>query len=244
MLKLYTRSQRVWTRSCARKTHNSAIRKFLKENEGIAGSTVYQGTLYEHTVARELAEKLAMKDLKICGGSYDAGIDIRGTWPLDTIYHANKKGSTSADTVAKKMSVCGAQFKPIIHKLETQKTTFKPLNVLVQCKAFSSAKITGKEVRETMGAFSSAVPGSKRNQYMLVLGSPNFLTRDGLNVMNGLAIPLIYVRVDMLKRHQGWYDVENSGKLQNYYENEYAAGLLQGCGISHWLKFRQYNRTS
>ncbi|CEP62300.1 Rrg7p LALA0_S05e02454g [Lachancea lanzarotensis] len=239
MFRPCTWSQRVWTRS----NHNSAIRKFLKENEAIAGSTVYQGSLYEHTVARELAEKLSMKQLEICGGSYDAGIDIRGTWPLDRIYNANKDKSSSV-LVAKKVSVCGAQFKPIIHRLGTPNKPFKPLNVLVQCKAFSSAKITGKEVRETMGAFSSAVPGNKRNQYMLVLASPNFLTRDGLNVMNGLAIPLIYTRVEMLKPHQGWYDVENSGKLQNYYENAYAAGLLEGCGVSHWLKFRQYNRAT
>ncbi|SCU91583.1 LAME_0E13058g1_1 [Lachancea meyersii CBS 8951] len=232
---------RIWMRCCLRRNHNSAIRKYLKENVGIAGSTVYQGTLYEHTVARELGEKLAMQQLEICGGSYDAGIDIRGNWPLDTIYNVSKDKRTLEDGVAKKVSVCGAQFKPVIHRLESQKP-FKPLNVLVQCKAFTSAKITGKEVRETMGAFSSAVPSHKRNQYMLVLGSPNFLTRDGLNVMNSLAIPLIYVRIEMLKLHQGWYDVENSGKLQNYYENEYASKLLQGCGVSHWLKFRQYNR--
>ncbi|SCV05049.1 LANO_0G17348g1_1 [Lachancea nothofagi CBS 11611] len=232
---------KAWSRCCFRSNHNLAIRNYVLENAAISGSTVFQGTLYEHLVVRELSEKLAMEKLVVCGGSYDAGIDIRGKWPLEKIYNVCKRKFELDDNAAKKVTVAGASFKPIVHKLEGQKP-FKPLNVLVQCKAFTSAKITGKEVRETMGAFSSAVPSAKKNQYMLVLSSPNFLTRDGLNVMNGLAIPLVYVRVELLKSHQGWYDIENSGKLQNYYENEYASKLLRGCGVMQWLKFREYKQ--
>ncbi|SCU90019.1 LADA_0F01310g1_1 [Lachancea dasiensis] len=241
MLKRCLSRNRVWTANC-RKNHNTAILKYLRENKAIVGSTLYQGALYEHTVARELGEKLAMDSLEICGGSYDAGIDIRGEWPVDKIYNrCRDRLKLDGSSIPKKMTVSGAQFKPIFHKLNSGRE-FKPLHVLVQCKAFTSAKITGKEVRETMGAFSSAVPASKRNQHILVMSSPNFLTRDGLNVMNGLAVPLLYVRVEMFKSHQGWYDIEGTGKLQNYYENEYASNLLQGCGVSHWLKFREYRR--
>ncbi|CUS20911.1 LAQU0S02e01178g1_1 [Lachancea quebecensis] len=226
-----------------RLAHNMAIRKYLQNNTAIANSTVFQGTLYEHTVVRELGEKLLMKNLEVCGGSYDGGIDIRGKWPVNQIYEtARERFELSAD-FPKKVSVNGTQFKPVRHKLDT-KSSFRPLNVLVQCKAFKNAKITGKEIRESMGAFSSCVPASRKNQYVFMLSSPNMLTRDALNVMNALAIPLVYVRVEMLKSHQGWFDLENSGKLQNYYENEFASKFLQNCGVSLWLKFKLYRSPS
>ncbi|KAM3160251.1 Required for respiratory growth protein 7, mitochondrial [Lachancea thermotolerans] len=226
-----------------RLAHNLAIRKYLQNNIAIADSTVFQGTLYEHTVVRELSEKLLVKNLEVCGGSYDGGIDIRGKWPVDQIFKTARERFDLSAEFPKKASVNGAQFKPVRHKLDS-KSPFRPLNVLVQCKAFKNAKITGKEIRESMGAFSSCVPASRRTQYVLMLSSPNMLTRDGLNVMNGLAIPLVYIRVEMLKSHQGWFDLENSGKLQNYYENEFASRFLQNCGVSQWLKFKLYQSLS
>lgn len=47
----------------------------------------------------------------------------------------------------------------------------------------------------------------------------------------------------MLTAHHGHYDLQDSGRLQNYYENEYAAQLLNGCGVTEWIKFKQYQKS-
>ncbi|SCV99455.1 LAFE_0A03554g1_1 [Lachancea fermentati] len=226
-----------------RRVHNEGLRKYIEENTRISKSTVFQGTLYEHTVMRELRDKLLIEKMEMCGGSYDAGVDIKGKWPLNKIYDAVNSSHGLTKDVPKRISVNGCSFKPLKHKLMAP-APFKPLNVLVQCKAFKNTKITGREMRELMGTYSLNVPSNKRNQTVFIMSAPNLLTRDGLLVMNSLAIPLIYARIEMLKSHQGWYDLEYSGKLQNYYENEYASKLLDDCGIHEWLKSAAYKNYS
>ncbi|SCU84939.1 LAMI_0C09494g1_1 [Lachancea mirantina] len=224
-----------------RLNHNSSLRAYIAANSRIAGSTLFQGTLYEHTVVRELEEKLLMEKLKVCGGAFDKGVDIRGKWPIERIFEAfNQCLDETDDHGSKRVTVNGTNFKPLRYKIDN--STFKPLNILVQCKGFKHSKITSKEIRESVGAFLLNVRDVKRNATIFFVASPNLLTRDGLMAMNSLAIPMIYIRVGMLKSHQGGYDLENTGKLSNYYENEFAVKLLEGFGIDVWLKTQSYKR--
>lgn len=219
--------------------HNDTLKKFIHENSHIAGSTVFQGTLYEYTVMRELKNKLCMDKLRRSGGSYDHGIDIKAKWPLDRIYSVINDQIGLVKEVPSRVLVNNTIFKPLKHKL-TEGKKFKPLDVLVQCKSFTSSKITGKEIRELMGAFAYNVTSAKRNHTVIIMSSPNFLTKDGLQMMNSLTIPLVYLRIEALKSHQGWYDLDYSGRLLNYYENEYASKLLDDCGVQQWLKLAAY----
>lgn len=216
---------------------NSTIKRFIEENRAIANTTVFQGTLYEHTVMRELQEKLAMTSLRKTGGANDRGVDIRGSWDVAKVFHTmNPILKLDQTEVPARCKFNGVTFKPFRHKLprETQ------LKVLIQCKAFTSSKVAPKEFRELLGTFTSLVSSSQRNKTAIMMCSPNMLTKDGLSLINSVAMPLIYLRIEMLRLKGSQYDIADSGRLLNYYENEYAAQFLQGMGIKEWLKLSMF----
>lgn len=180
--------------------YNSKIIDFLKNSSIPKTSTVFKGTLYEHTVVRELEHKFhnfglasgalsnqlcgqpssetqsnKLSDLEIIGGSFDHGIDIIG------------------------------QLKGSLTKL------------LVQCKCFSKQKVTGKEIRELVGATSMYKTMNSQFESLSVLASPNTITKDGIQVMNKIPIPLIYLQVSMLNVR----DLDQSGQILSVYENDY-----------------------
>ncbi|QLL34743.1 hypothetical protein HG536_0H01180 [Torulaspora globosa] len=216
---------------------NSTIKRFIDENRAIANTTVFQGTLYEHTVMRELQGKLAMTSLQKTGGANDRGVDIRGSWDVAKVFHTmNPILKLDQTEVPARCKLNGVTFKPFRHKLprETQ------LKVLVQCKAFTSSKVAPKEFRELLGTFASLVSGPQRNKTAIMMCSPNMLTKDGLSLINSVPMPLIYLRIEMLRLKGADYDIADSGRLLNYYENEYAAQFLQGMGIKEWLKLSMF----
>lgn len=217
---------------------NDAIRNYIEQNRPIAQSTVFQGSLYEYTVMRELQNKLAMTQLKKIGGANDRGVDIKGYWRIDRIYQAmNPILLLDQFDVPKRCKINGAVFKPFRFKIPTE----PKLKILVQCKAFTYSKVAPKELRELVGTFASLVPASQRNKTVLMMCSPNMLTKEGLNLINSIRMPLIYLRIEMLQFKDNDYDV-STGRLLNYYENEYAAEFLQGCGIKEWIKLSMFKR--
>lgn len=216
---------------------NEALKRFIEDNKSIANTTVFQGTLYEHTVMRELQNKLAMTQLQKTGGANDRGVDIRGSWDIWRIYSTmDPVLRLDQVQVPARGKFNGVSFKPFKHKLpkETQ------LKVLVQCKAFTSSKVAPKEFRELLGTFASMVSNSRRNKTVIMMCSPNMLTNDGLRLINSVALPLIYLRIEMLRLRGSAYDIADSGRLLNYYENDYAAQFLQGLGIKEWLKLSMF----
>lgn len=230
-------SPTIWKRCSS----NNAIAQFIKQNQEISQSSVFQGTLYEHTVMRELSEKLHMNHLQKIGGSNDRGVDIRGQWPVDFLYREVSKLVT-LDEVPKRSKILGTTLKPLRRKIDESDGKLDPLRALVQCKAFSGSKVAPKEFRELVGTFASLVPESQRNRNVIMMCSPNLLTKEGLNLINAVKVPLIYLRIEMLQQIENDYDVKNSGRLLNYYENDYASALLQGCGIKEWLKLALFRR--
>ncbi|CAR28808.1 ZYRO0F12430p [Zygosaccharomyces rouxii] len=227
----------IWKRPSS----NDAILQFIRQNQEISQSSVFQGTLYEHTVMRELSGKLSMNQLQKIGGSHDRGVDIRGQWPLDFVFGQVTK-VVPLDAVPKRCKIHGTTLKPLRCKIEENDGKLDPLKALVQCKAFSGSKVSPREFRELVGTFASIVPDSQRNRSVILMCSPNLLTKEGLSLINTVKVPLIYLRIEMLQRIGDNYDVDNSGRLLNYYENDYAAALLQGCGIKEWLKLSLYRR--
>ena len=219
---------------------NEAIQNFIQQNQSIAQSSVFQGTLYEHTVMRELQYKLAMTKLQNTGGANDKGVDIKGCWPIGKIYDT-MNGILQLDSLAipKRCQANGAIFKPYRHKMATE----AQLKVLVQCKAFRSSKVAPREFRELVGTFVSMVPSTQRNNTIIMMCSPNMLTREGITLINSVRMPLIYLRIEMLQPEGTGYNLVDSGKLLNYYENDYAAQFLQGCGIKEWLKLAMFNKS-
>lgn len=212
------------------------IQRYIVANEGIANSTVFQGTLYELTVMRELMEKLRMEHMQVVGGSYDGGVDIRGRWDVTPIITEVDR-HIHFEELPKRIKVNNTTIKPWRHRVKPSKY----LDCYVQCKAFNSEKITGRQVRELIGVFAMQVPLSKRSSSIMIMSAPTLFTKDGITLFNEAQIPMIFTRVEMISAlGNGNFDVENSGKLLQYYENDYASKLLANCGIKEWLKLRAY----
>ncbi|CCC68167.1 hypothetical protein NCAS_0B00830 [Naumovozyma castellii] len=236
-LRTLQRSSRVYIRCI----HNDTLRNFIDQNRLISKSTVFQGNLYEFTVLRELDEKLGMINLSKVGGAHDGGRDIKGMWPIFQLYEekiSNGNATSNLENIPKRTRVNGSLLKPLIHKYNEHATdTILPaLKVLIQCKALSTTKVSPKELRELIGTFSSMVDSKHKNTTIAMMCSPHLLTKDGLTLINNIKMPLIYTRIEMLRPiGDNIYDIENSGKLINYYENEYAEQLLQGFGIKNWI---------
>lgn len=222
---------------------NQAIGRFISLNKHTIGSTVFQGTLYESVLMREISQKLCMTNLERIGGAHDGGVDIVGTWPVNKIYDATTALLGASDIeIPKRSTVNGTRLIPLINKFR-ENDQVDPLKVLVQCKAFKASKVTPKELRELVGTFTSMVPNSEKDKTIIMMCSPHLLTKDGLKLINNIRLPLIYLRVELLRYidDQNKFDIENSGKLLNYFENEYATKLLLGCRISEWFKLSMYN---
>ncbi|QID85653.1 Required for respiratory growth protein 7, mitochondrial [Saccharomyces pastorianus] len=222
--------------------NNSAIQAYIEQNSAVAHSTVFQGNLYEYTVMRELSEKLRMTKLEKVGGAHDGGVDVKGSWPVDYIYAKTSLvmgNLETTNTIKRTHSQNGFVLKPLKYRIFDN--TFTPLKVLVQCKAFTKSKLAPKEFRELVGTFISLVSNSQRNKTVCIMCSPHLLTKDTLKLINNIALPMIYLRIEMLKESgEGKFDLINSGRLVNYYENSYASTLLQDCNIPAWLKLGIY----
>lgn len=226
-------------------THNSVLTKFINENQNIMNSTVFQGNLYEYTVMRELHHKLFMSDLNKTGGAHDGGVDITANWNLREMYKrvqevVDLKKMYPQGTIPEKVKLKSGTLTPLVHKI-THKEDIK-LNVLIQCKAFNKAKVTPKEFRELIGTYNSMVPRKKWKSTVMIMCSPHLLTPDGLKLINNIDISLIYLRISQLNKSSDIaFDLDKSGKLLNYYENDAANKLLQGCGVKECLKLNLYN---
>lgn len=227
------------SRHCMKsKCYKNQILTYINANQHIVDSKVFQGTLYELTVMRELHKKLNVKTMQLTGSAYDQGIDIRGKWDVSEIFSSVKDSLLMARELPKRVTVNGVSLKPLCHRF-TQGNLNSSIDVLVQCKAFSNRKIAGRQVRELMGTLFQQISSPlRRNKTVIMLSSPNLLTKDAISVMNQLSGPIIYLQVEMLRAKDvpGQYDFENSGRLLNYYENKYASKLLTNCGVSEWLK--------
>ncbi|AMD20233.1 HDL511Cp [Eremothecium sinecaudum] len=214
--------------------YNSQLLNYIKCNSKIAKSTNFQGTLYERTVMRELATKLRVTKLVNSGGAFDQGIDISGKWDLQPIYdHVNSIWGLNKSLPAR-YKVNGRILKPLKHSLASG-GHLQPLDVIVQCKAFKTRKITARDLREVTGIFTQHAGHLKKAIVMLC--SPTLMTKDAIAAINQLPVPITYLQIDMIRfsRKTGELDLNESGQLLNYYENEYASKLLDDCGIQQWL---------
>ena len=223
-----------------RRNHNETIRRFLKSNANICGSTVYQGKLYENVVLRELSQKLLMDKLTIVGGPRDGGIDLMGRWDISKIFNImDKRMSLRQQYIGKvpaRYTLNGTTFKPIFNTLMEGRKLL-PLKVLVQCKAFTSSNISAREIRELAGVAAAMASPKDRNRTIFLMCSPQLITRDGLNLISSVNLPMIYARISLLKRlSPTTYDLTNTGCLVSCFENEYAARLLWGCGVREFLQ--------
>ncbi|CCE64575.1 hypothetical protein TPHA_0I00690 [Tetrapisispora phaffii CBS 4417] len=222
--------------------NNDNLVKYIKDNELIKDSKVFQGTLYEYTVIRELEQKLLMNQLKKVGGAHDGGVDITGKWAVGKIFHSlQDRNLINIDNhTPKRFVINDRSAMPIYQKFIGQNAVKnpRPLDILVQCKAFSLSKIGPKHIRELVGTYWSKVSPKKVNRTFMMICSPHLPTREGLKLLNSCNIPLLYVQVGMLNLMNNEYDLEKSGSLLNYYENEYASKLLQNIGIKEWLRLK------
>lgn len=219
-----------------RKVCNGTIQKFIQHNQSINQSSVFQGTLYEYTVMRELHHKLSMYNLERVGGANDRGVDIKGHWRVSEIQNRmNPILNLDQVEIPKRCNVKGSIFKPY-----RGKSMPHDLKVLVQCKAHTHAKVGPKEFRELVGTFTSVVRRPETSKTVMLMCSPHVLTKDGLKLIDSVPMPIIFLRVEMLRLKDGLYDLVNSGRLLNYYENQFCQQFLQGCGISEWLKLTMY----
>lgn len=226
-----------------RRLNNVAIEQYITSNKNIHGSTVFQGTLYENVVMRELGQKLRMSSLERIGGAHDGGVDITAEWNIAGIEaKMSQVLGAYADHIPKTRSINGVRLTPIINKINQGKELI-PLRTLIQCKAFTSAKIAPKELRELAGTFSSLVPDRERDKTIMFMCSPHILTADGVKLINKLRLPLIYLQIGLLQfmAKSNKFDLEGSGHIISYYENEYAIKLLEGCRVAEWLKLHAYN---
>ncbi|AGO10964.1 AaceriAFR541Wp [[Ashbya] aceris (nom. inval.)] len=217
-------------RLAAAGTYDLILQDYVRKNTAISGSTVFRGTLYELAVMRELHARLGMCHLRQRGGAYDGGIDITGKWNL-----ADLAGVAPGldETEIPRYLRCGtARLKPLRRKILDG--TARPLDVMVQCKALSTARVGGRPFRELFGAFAAIARSSaRRNSTLVMMSSPNLLTRDGATVMNQLELPIIYLRVSLPRIAADGLLL--GGRLENYYENAYAAALLDGCRVQQLL---------
>ncbi|KAH3903182.1 uncharacterized protein SCODWIG_03910 [Saccharomycodes ludwigii] len=99
--------------------------------------------------------------------------------------------------------------------------------LLIQCKCFQKQKLTGKEIREFMGAVSmfkelNSIKNNDNQQVLSLIASPNLITKDGILVMNKLPIPMVYLQISKLKvdtfATQGIKPM--TGKIIAMYEND------------------------
>lgn len=220
--------------------YDDILTNFISQNQSIINSTVFQGTLYEYTVMRELHVKLFMDNVNKVGGAHDGGVDITSTWNINRI--RGRVGTVMdldklypRDKIPKRIKLHSGTVTPLIHKIANDENI--NLDVLVQCKAFNNSKVSPREFRELIGTYNSMVPRRKWKSSVMIMCSPHLLTPDGLKLINSIDISLIYLRIGQLNKTAGnSFDLANSGKLLNYYENETANRLLLGCGINECLK--------
>lgn len=214
---------------------------YIVSNAEIASSTVFRGTLYELTVMRELTKKLGLQNTQLIGGAYDHGVDIKGKLDVLPIITAVEKMIALEEELPKRVRVGKSSIKPWRARIKSAKF----LDCYVQCKAFNSDKVTGRQVRELMGTFAMRVPPAKRTSSLMVMSSPTLFTRNGLEVFNNAQVPMIFTQVGLLQKGEGGtFDFKNSGQLMQYYENEYASKFLLNCRIKEWLKLRAYDSIS
>lgn len=225
--------------------YNDLLAKYINENKNIMHSTVFQGSLYEHVVMRELSTKLLMEDLKKVGGAHDGGVDILAKWDLKKIYSSVSKDVDLSkmyplDKIPKRVKLKSRVLSPVIHKLT--KGDNVEMNVLIQCKSFNKSKVSPREFRELIGTYNALVPPKRWKSCIMVMCSPHLLTPDGLKLINSIDWSLIYLRIGQIYQFSDKsFDLYNSGKLLNYYENNVTSKLFKGCGIQEFLKLGLYD---
>lgn len=228
--------------------YNNVLSKYIDENINIVNSTLFQGTLYEYVVMRELHEKLYMEDINKVGGAHDGGVDLTAKWNISQMYRRAKDELNLSemyplDRIPKRIRFQNSNITPLIHKVDKENDPNDvKLNALVQCKAFNKSKVTPREFRELIGTYISMIPRRKWKSSVMLMCSPHLLTSDGLKLINSLEISLIYLKINQLSRLEtNKFDLVNSGKIENYYENDFASKLLMGCGVKECLKAGLYN---
>lgn len=217
----------------------NSLSNFIRDNQTIINSTVFQGTLYELVTMKELKNKLGMESLVQVGGAHDGGVDILGKWALNPIFTKMnslfKLSENYGVNIPLKDKIGKLTIEPLYHRLITDKIV--KLDTIIQCKSLTKSKLAPREVREIMGTFVSKIPIRKRKSTIAFICSPNLLTKDAIKIINELPIPLIYLRISQLERiDKNDFDLEKTGHLLNYYENDYAQKLLQNCGIRELIK--------
>ncbi|AEY98225.1 FAFR541Wp [Eremothecium gossypii FDAG1] len=219
------------TRLAAAGAYDLVLQDYVRKNAAILDSTVFRGTLYELTVMRELHARLGVSRLRQRGAAYDGGIDITGKWDLADVPGVAPDPHEAA--IPRSVRCGASRLKPLRRKILDG--TARPLDVLVQCKALTTARVGGRLFRELFGAFGAFGARSKvhRNNTVLMLSSPNLLTRNGIAVMNQLELPIIYLRIG-LPRIAADGSLRD-GYLEHYYENAYAAALLDGCRVQRLI---------
>lgn len=209
------------------------INDFIRSNQKIAQSSVFQGTLYELTVMKELANKLLMSNLSKVGGANDKGVDIIGDWNVNGI--------------SQKMNTLLKNNKDVKFLSERN-----PFGIFVQCKAFKHTKVSPRDLRELVGTYTALAGQSffgekdiaNTKQNLIFMCSPNLLTPQGIKLINTVRIPIIYIRIQLLPVTNIPFSEEelnkNLGQLLNYYENIYAQEILQDCFIDNWLNLKMF----
>ncbi|CCF57800.1 hypothetical protein KAFR_0D01540 [Kazachstania africana CBS 2517] len=225
-----------------KQSYNELIKLFIKQNQKISQSSVFQGNLYEYTVVRELEEKLHMQKLEKIGGAHDEGIDVIGKWDLVPIREKMDQLLGSLSPMSKNTDLFYEKGEVAAGSTARKNMLSQPLNIMVQCKAFTKAKISPKEIREVIGTFSTKVPNNQRKKSIALICSPHLLTKSGLKLINSTNFALIFLRIETMRLlNNEEYDVVNSGKLLNYYENAYASKLLENYRIKEWIKLSAFS---
>jgi hypothetical protein len=191
--------------------------RYAQFNETNAGSTVFNGTLYEFTVKEQLEHHFQMSKLTHYGGSYDNGKDLGGQWDISTFQECSAPQS---------IRVRGRKVKPTL----LRKSSI--MDLLIQCKCFSS-KITAKEIRELAGIFNFNVRPVNRYTTLGVMCSPSTLTAQGHEQMDRSEIPLMFCQVTRMKPGSDPYDPEalSRSEVLGCYMNPLTVALLQGTSL-------------
>lgn len=213
--------------------YSKQIVHYLKNCKTARNSTVFKGKTYEHAVKRELAFKLLpfcdKKTLNLADTHFETSHThlLKGYDKDDT--QSPRNFSLLVNYYNENMKVVGQCFDKgvdIVGSLDSR------IVVIVQCKNYTTKKITGREIRECVGITSLYKTTNFQQESLTIIASPSGITKDAIEDMNKFPLNLLYVQVSHLHvpmdlKLQSTEDAQNlmtklseSGQLIGFVENK------------------------
>lgn len=173
-------------------------------------SSVVRGKQFEIQTRNTLMKKLFIEPsrISICGGAFDQGIDIRGSWNIMKSVQNDLKRLETLEKLEKKPPGQSLLAKGV-----------SEVEILVQCKA-TLKKIPAKIVRELVGAYTRNVTSARQYHRVigfLVLTMP--LTADGMSLFLASPVPMVFL------------EMEEDGQVRGFLRNQTGKKLLRGLSL-------------